>query len=255
MAEIRHHFQRMLVSLGHSQAKALGYPSINLRTMEISTIGADILDLKSEFEDISMCVIFSPVNLILPGKLFNVRGKRHMHFSKKPPSVQECRALGEKYLPLIETILNAWPKASILILPPLYRSFLPICDCKKNLQYTLNESKIRFEAFETAVEKVAQNFKNVKKLPRKSFYQMMLGKTSADLTEASIFLSVISDDGVHLCEGALSNLCGGLSEFAARQRASRVVQAPARREAGDVHGDDGTYNKRHNTTRYRPGLH
>ena len=245
----------MLVSFGHSQAKSLGYPSINLRTMEISTIGADILDLKSEFEDVSMCVIFSPVNLILPGKLFNVRGKRHMHFSKKPLSVQECRALGEKYLPLIETILNAWPKTSILIVPPLYRSFLPICDCKENLQYTLNQSKIRFEAFETAVEKVAQNYKSVKKLPRKSFYQMMLGETSADLPEASIFLSVVCDDGVHLCEDALSNICGGLSELAARQRASRLVQAPAGREASDVHSDGGTYNKRHNTTRYRPGLH
>ena len=246
----------MLITFGHSQAKSLGYPSINIRTMEISEIGADILELKNEFEDVSMCVIFSPVNLILPGKLFNVSGKTHMHFSKKPLSIQESRALGEKYLPLIETILNAWPKTSVLIVPPLYRSFLPICDCKENLQYTLNESKKRFEAFETAVGKVAQNYKSVKMLPRKSLYKMLLGgESSEDLPEASIFLSVVCDDGVHLSENALSNICAGLSELAARHRASLLVQAPAGREESDVHRDGGTYNKRHNTTRYRSSLH
>ena len=246
----------MLVSFGHSQAKALGYPSISLRTMEISEIGADILELKKEFEDVSMCVLFSPVNLILPGKLFNVRGKRHMHFSKKPLSVQESRALGEKYLPLIETILNAWPKTSVLIVPPLYRSFLPICDCKENLQYTLNESKKRFEAFETAVGKVVQNYKNVKMLPRKSLYKMLLGgESSEDLPEASIFLSVVCADGVHLSENAMSNFCAGLSELSARHRAGRMVQAAAGREETDVHRDGGTHNKRHDTARYRSGLH
>ena len=245
----------MLVSFGHSQARALGYPCISLRAMEMSTIGADILDLKSEFDDVSMCVIFAPVNLILPGKLFNVRGKTHMHYSKKPLSIKESRALGEKYLPLLEAILNAWPETSILIVPPLYRSFLPVCDCKEGLQYTLNESRMRFEAFEKAVEKVAQNYKSINILPRKTFYQMMLGETSADQPEASIYLSVICGDGVHISEDSLTNFCGGLSELAARQRASRLVQAPAGREASNVHSYGGTHNKRHNTPRYRPSLH